>query len=118
MLDRHALNTKAFSKCAHDVDWPASQLAGYRVLAVLREVQRDPNFASAHEIGDPRIGDLLRFGDCTSKLNEREEQARAECRENVRTLLFFATTPTARSAGRQLQMVSDHLLPVGVNPGP
>jgi hypothetical protein len=45
-------------------------------------VYPDANFASAHEIGDPRIGDLLRFGDCTSKLNEREEQARTECREN------------------------------------
>jgi hypothetical protein len=36
-------------------------------------VHPDANFAGLYEIGDPRIGDLLRFGDCTSKLSEREE---------------------------------------------
>jgi hypothetical protein len=45
-------------------------------------VYTNANFASAHEVGDPRIGNLLRFGDWTSKLSEREDQARAECREN------------------------------------
>src|SRR5262249_407358 len=54
------------------------RLARLRILSVHYGVYTNANFASAHEIGDPRVGDLLRFCDCT----ERKEQTRAECRAN------------------------------------
>jgi hypothetical protein len=56
--------------CARSV--PA-YLTGYWILRVLRAHQRDPNFASLHKIGDPRVSRLLRSGNGTSKLSEREE---------------------------------------------
>src|SRR5262249_33525434 len=54
------------------------RLARLRILCVHYGVYTNANFASAHEIRDPRVGDLLRFCDCT----ERKEQTRAECRAN------------------------------------
>jgi hypothetical protein len=38
-------------------------LTGCWILDELREEQRDAKFACAHEVGDPRIGDLLRVRD-------------------------------------------------------
>jgi hypothetical protein len=45
-------------------------------------VYPDANFAGLYEVSDSGIRDLLRLGDCTSKLCEREEKAGAECLEN------------------------------------
>ena len=78
MSDQLDLNPEARRKCVSDLYGHSPRpvpayLTGYWILGVLREEQRDPKFARAHEVRDPRVGGLLRFGDGTSKLREREQ---------------------------------------------
>jgi hypothetical protein len=87
MPDQQDLSPDPGPECASNVEKNNPhrgrlRLACLRILCVHNGVYPDANFAGLYEIGDSSIGDLLRFGDCSSKLSEREEQARAECREN------------------------------------
>jgi hypothetical protein len=84
MPDQHDLNPDPRAERATDVekndpDRGCLWLTSLRILCIHNGVYRDANSSSTDEIGDPRIGDLLRFGDCTSELSKCEEQARAEC---------------------------------------
>ena len=48
---------------SHNPRLVPAYLTGYWILGVLREEQRNPKFARAHEVRDPRVADLLRLGE-------------------------------------------------------
>ena len=90
MPDQQDLSPDPRAECASNVEKndphrSRLRLTRLRILCVHDRVHPDANFAGLDEIGDSCIRHLLRFGDCTSKLSEREEQARAECRKNGST---------------------------------
>ncbi len=53
------------------------RLTRLRILCVHNGVYPDADFAGLYQVSDSRIGHLLRCGDCTGKLSERDD-----CREN------------------------------------
>ena len=78
MFDWNALNPEALSKGANEVDRPALECAGYRILAVLRQVDRNSNSTGAHEVGHSWIAGLSRFSHFAGEVSARPEQAEAQ----------------------------------------
>ncbi len=63
MLDQHELDPEAGPKGASHVCPHALQLTGDWIFGVLTGEQRNPHFAGAHQIRNPRIRRLLGIGD-------------------------------------------------------
>ena len=63
MLDEHELDPDAGRKRASHLCPHALQLTGDWIFGVLTGEQRNPNFAGAHQVSDPRVWSLLRMGD-------------------------------------------------------
>lgn len=60
----------------------SAQLTGRRIFngrSEIRQADPNPKFSSPNEVGNARIGGLLRFRDCTGKLSEREDEDNDEC---------------------------------------
>jgi len=62
MFQQDRRNSDLRRQRPRDVHPHAPELAGGRILGVLRRKQPDPDFAGLHEIGNPRVGCLLCVG--------------------------------------------------------
>jgi hypothetical protein len=60
MFDEHDLDSDASRKRASHVCPHAFQLTGDWIFGVLPGEQRNPNFARAYQVSDPRVWSLLR----------------------------------------------------------
>src|SRR5262249_31892848 len=63
MFQENKLNADARCQRASDLYPHTPWLTSYRGLGLLKRKQPDPNFAGPDEVGDSRVGDLLRIGD-------------------------------------------------------
>jgi hypothetical protein len=63
MFQQHDLNPNTRCKRPSNLYPHTLYLASCRVLDVLRQKQAEANLAGLNEVGDSRVGDLLRVGD-------------------------------------------------------
>jgi glutamate/aspartate transport system substrate-binding protein len=70
-LDSEASGKSARNLHGHDPGCKRPQLAGCRVLGVLRRKQRDPDLAGLHEVRDPRVADRRRCGERERRQDRR-----------------------------------------------
>jgi hypothetical protein len=76
--DQLDLNPETRRKCLSDLYSYSPRpnpayFSGDWILGVQSEMQSDPNSSGLDDVRNPRVGGLLRFGNGTSKLSEREE---------------------------------------------
>ena len=74
-FDHHDRNPDVRAKLAHDLDPDTLDLAGCGILHVLRRKQRNPHLAGADEVGDPRVGALLRVRHGANAVKQRSHFA-------------------------------------------